>query len=147
MASILCPFCSSGDRLNVCLCTWAVASTRMGLPEARRRFLAAGHTYPPLMIAPPKAMASKGLALRRVAVPKPAKSARDEGVSLTSVSPPKGPGVGRGRGRLHKAAIETVEIELSDPSPPASPKFDKKAWMKAYMVDYRKRQKQERSNG
>jgi hypothetical protein len=35
-----------------------------------------------------------------------------DGVSLTTVPHPKGPGVGRGRGRLHKAALETVEITL-----------------------------------
>lgn len=35
-----------------------------------------------------------------------------DGVALRSVAHPKGPGIGRGNGRLHKAALETITIEV-----------------------------------
>ena len=35
-----------------------------------------------------------------------------DGVALTSAPHPKGPGVGRGNGRIHKAALETVQIDV-----------------------------------
>ncbi len=41
-------------------------------------------------------------------------AAAGDGIGLTTIEHPKGPGMGRGRGRLHKASLETVEIELPD---------------------------------
>lgn len=63
-----------------------------------------------------------------------------DGAVLVSASHPRGSGVGRGRGRLHAGAIETVEIELPEASVEPA-RFDKKAWMRAYMVEYRKKHK------
>src|ERR1700684_1473284 len=49
---------------------------------------------------------SKPLFYPKPVIPSP------DGVVLTSAPHPKGPGVGRGNGRLHKAALETVQIDV-----------------------------------
>ena len=62
-----------------------------------------------------------------------------DGVALTSVAHPKGPGLKRGRPTNErraaaKAAIEEIEIEL--PNRAEEPKFDRVAYQKTYMKEY-----------
>ena len=46
-----CPFCSSGKRLNWCLCRWARTASIYGLPATRSRFEAEGNAYPSTTVA------------------------------------------------------------------------------------------------
>ena len=66
----------------------------------------------------------------------------NDGVALQSIAHPKGPGIGRGRGRLHKSAIETVEMDV----PPHVGNLDKPDELRAEAAE-RKRQSKPRKAG
>ncbi len=77
-----------------------------------------------------RAVVEAGYGIRiRLTGPAAEKQKKKDGIALNSMAHPKGPGVGRGRGTLHKAALETIEIELADPlssKPPSLLRFRQK---------------------
>ena len=64
-----CPFCSSGERLNWCLCGWARTASIYGLPETRRRFEAEGNAYPVTTVAAERTFAAGDSAVTTIIKP------------------------------------------------------------------------------
>lgn len=128
MASITCPFCTSGEPVDVCGCRWGLVAQRSGIAVARKAFAVSGgrvlvspRDFQPtvalvkeIRTPPPRErQARQGVQLRNRVEPSRGEDVGD-GVALVSAAHPKGPRIGRGRGRLRKAALEIAEIMVDD---------------------------------